>query len=211
MLRNAYTTLGRALEASALVDRPVHVSTILRDLVAEGMPERITLGWLMAHLRERSFGASMLVLGAVGTAPVVSVAVGLLLVPLAVQIMAGRRNVVLPSRIADRPMNSARVRYVIETMAAFLEYVEAFLHPRGHHIFRLRWLIGGVVLLLALSLFIPIPFSNMLPAFVIAMIALGYLERDGLLLALSLIAGSIAAVIASIGVYGAVLAALSFR
>jgi hypothetical protein len=153
----------------------------------------------------------MLVLGGVGMAPIVSVAAGLLLVPLAVEIMAGRRNVALPSMIADRPMKSARVRYVIKTMAAFFGHVEAFLHPRYQRIFRMKWLIGGVVLLLALSLLIPIPFSNILPAFVIAIIALGYLERDGLLLALALTTGVIAIAVASVGVYGIVLAALYLR
>jgi hypothetical protein len=198
------------LELDASGEALVHVSAILRGLVEGGMPERITLGWLMAHLRERSFGASMLVLGVIGMAPIVSVAVGLLLVPLAAQIMAGHRNVVLPAMIANRPFDSGRVRHALDGMAAFLGYVETFLNPRGHHIFRMKRLIGAVVLLLALSLFIPIPMSNMLPAFVIAMIALGYLERDGLLLGLSLIVGAVSIAIASVGIYGVALAALAY-
>lgn len=201
---------GGEADASVSAETHVHVSVVLRDLLAEAMPDRVTLGWLVAHLHERSFGASMLMLGIVGMAPIVSVAAGLLLVPLAVQIIAGRRNVALPAFIADRPIAAARITNAINKMAAPLAYVEAFLRPRGHRVFRMRRVIGGVVLLLALSLFIPIPFSNVLPAFVIAMIALGYLERDGLLLALSLIVGAIAVVIAIIGTYGLAHAAFGF-
>jgi hypothetical protein len=202
---------GNGPELCASGEAPVHVSAILRELVEGGMPERITLGWLMAHLRERSFGASMLALGVIGMAPIVSLAVGLLLLPLAAQIMAGHKNVVLPALIADRPIASRRTYTLIEGMAGFLGHIETFLHPRGNRIFRMKRLIGGVVLLLALSLLIPVPMSNVLPSFVIAMIALGYLERDGLVLGLSLLTGSVAIAIASVGVYGIALAALSLQ
>jgi len=39
---------------------------------------------------------------------------------------------------------------------------------------------GGACLLLAIILFLPIPFGNIPPAFAISAFALGILERDGL-------------------------------
>jgi hypothetical protein len=44
------------------------------------------------------------------------------------------------------------------------------------------------VLLSARLLLMPIPLSNILPAVLIALISLGYLEEDGVLLAISLLA-----------------------
>jgi hypothetical protein len=39
--------------------------------------------------------------------------------------------------------------------------------------------------------FIPIPLSNVIPALVIALIALAYIEEDGLLLSIALLAAAI--------------------
>ena len=40
-------------------------------------------------------------------------------------------------------------------------------------------------------MFIPIPLSNVIPALVIALIALAYIEEDGLLLSIALLAAAI--------------------
>jgi len=48
--------------------------------------------------------------------------------------------------------------------------------------------VGVVVLLTALILFAPVPMIQVVPALVIALISLAYLEEDGILLAISLFA-----------------------
>jgi hypothetical protein len=49
-------------------------------------------------------------------------------------------------------------------------------------------LVGTVVIILnALIVFAPIPLSNVVPAMVIALISLAYLEEDGLLLSIALL------------------------
>ncbi len=51
-------------------------------------------------------------------------------------------------------------------------------------------LVGLVVLILSAALvFIPIPMSNVVPALVIVLIALAWLEEDGLLLVIAMLAG----------------------
>jgi len=49
-------------------------------------------------------------------------------------------------------------------------------------------LVGSIVLLLAISLIWPVPLINIFPALVIAMISLAYIEEDGLLLCISVVA-----------------------
>jgi len=189
-------------------DRPVRVSAILTELVDAGMPDQVSLGWLLGHLEVSSFGAAMLVLGIAGMAPLISVPAGLLLIPLAGQLIAGHRNVVLPAAIAARPISSKRIGPVLRGASVVCRHIERFIRPRGRHVFGMNRLIGVIVLLLALTMFIPVPFSNLVPGFAIAMIALGYLERDGLLLALSLIAASVALVVALGTIYGLAVAAM---
>jgi hypothetical protein len=66
--------------------------------------------------------------------------------------------------------------------------------------------VGVVVLLLtAVLVLTPVALSNVAPAIVIALMSLAYVEDDGLLLCISLIAAIILIVIASAAIWGAVL------
>jgi hypothetical protein len=65
----------------------------------------------------------------------------------------------------------------------------------------------AVVLLSAVFIFIPIPLSNIVPALVIAFIALAWIEEDGLFLAVSLLAAMLVLAVTGVGVWGTVLGA----
>ena len=59
-------------------------------------------------------------------------------------------------------------------------------------------------MLTAVLLLTPVPLSNVAPAIVIALMSLAYVEDDGLLLCISLIAAIVLIVIASAAIWGAV-------
>lgn len=65
------------------------------------------------------------------------------------------------------------------------------LRPRWSVLYSLplRWFWGLWVLLMALIIFLPIPFGNLFPAVSLLMFGLGLLTRDGLMLVLSLLLG----------------------
>ena len=67
-----------------------------------------------------------------------------------------------------------------------LRYLEKAVHPRWHTpIEATKRLVGAVVVLLSATLmFIPIPLSNVVPALLIALISLAYLEEAPLSIAL---------------------------
>ena len=71
-----------------------------------------------------------------------------------------------------------------------LKYLEKVIHPRWptpHE--ATKRLVGTLVAILSVSLvFIPIALSNIVPASVIALILLAYIEEDGLLLLVGLMA-----------------------
>jgi hypothetical protein len=70
-----------------------------------------------------------------------------------------------------------------------LKRMEALIHPRLPTPFRAtKRLIGFSVLLLATTFVLPVPFSQLIPALVIMLIAFAYLEKDGILLCISLVA-----------------------
>jgi hypothetical protein len=67
---------------------------------------------------------------------------------------------------------------------------------------RTKRLVGAVIVLLSATLvFIPIPLSNVIPALVIALVSLAYLEEDGLLLSIALLAAVIVLMVATAAVW----------
>ena len=70
---------------------------------------------------------------------------------------------------------------------AVLKRIERFIRPRWRTPFEAtKRVVGVVVLLLAPTLIWPFPFSHIIPALVVGMLSLAYLEEDGVLLCLAL-------------------------
>ena len=64
--------------------------------------------------------------------------------------------------------------------------------------------VGSVLFLLGALLLVPIPFSNVVPALVIVLLAFAYLEGDGLLLWVALAAAAVSLAVAAAIVWGTI-------
>ena len=175
----------------------VAASVVLQRLHDEVPTDHFTLGWLIHSLHKRSFGIIMLLIALVAIAPGLSIVAGLLLMIPAFQMIAGKPAPVFPRRIATHPLPTRQLAAVVQRSVPALRYLEKAVHPRWHTpLEATKRLVGAVVLMLSATLvFIPIPLSNVVPALVIALISLAYLEEDGVLL---LIAMLIAVVVLSV-------------
>ena len=144
----------------------------------------------MSRLHKRSFGLIMLLLAVVAIAPGVSIVAGLLLMIPAFQMIAGQHMPVFPRRIAVRPLPTRHLAALVQRAVPVLRYLEKLIHPRWPTpLDATKRLVGAVVVLLNITLlFTPVPLSNVVPALVIALISLAYLEEDGLLLSIALLA-----------------------
>ena len=182
---------------------------MLQRLHDEAPPDYFTLGWLMGRLHKRSFGLIMLLLAVVAIAPGVSIISGLLLMIPAFQMIAGQHMPVFPRRIAVRPLPTRHLAALVQRAVPVLRYLEKLIHPRWPTpLDATKRLVGvGVVLLNITLLFTPVPLSNVVPALVIALISLAYLEEDGLLLSIALLAGVIVLTVESAAVWETILGA----
>jgi hypothetical protein len=182
-------------------------SRVLAQVIGQAPADYFTVGWLTSTLqRRRSFGFIMLFLGLLATIPVGSTLPGLMLAAMAVQLVGGRSEPVFPEFIRARRFRTSHLRRLGGRTVQLLTYFEKIVHPRGPMIFEaMKPVVGVVVLLLtAVLLLTPVPLSNVAPAIVIALMSLAYVEDDGLLLCISLIAAIILIVIASAAIWGAV-------
>ena len=178
------------LRSPADTELLVPTSAVLQRL-HDGMPtDHFTLGWLMQGLHKRSFGIIMLLLALVAITPGLSILAGVLLMIPAFQMIAGMPAPVFPRRIAARALPARHLAAVVQRSVPMLRYLERVVHPRWHTPLQAtKRLVGAVVVILSATLvFIPIPLSNVIPALVIGLISLAYIEEDGVLLAIALLA-----------------------
>jgi hypothetical protein len=180
-------------------------SRVLEQVIRQAPADYFTVGWLTSTLQQRSFGFVMLFLGLLATIPVGSTIPGLMLAAMAVQLVAGRREPVFPDFIRTHRLRTSHLRRLGGRAVQLLTYFEKAVHPRGPMIFEaMKPIVGVVVLLLtAVLLLTPVPLSNVAPAIVIALMSLAYVEDDGLLLCIALLAAIILIVIASAAIWGA--------
>ncbi|WP_271568192.1 exopolysaccharide biosynthesis protein [Bradyrhizobium sp. CCBAU 11386] len=187
----------------------VPASVLLQRLHDEAPADHFTLGWLMSRMHKRSFGLIMLLLAVVAVAPGVSIVAGLLLMIPAFQMILGQNMPVFPRRIAARPLPTRHLAALVQRAVPVLRSLEKLFHPRWPTPFdATKRLVGAVVVLLNITLlFTPVPLSNVVPALVIALISLAYLEEDGLLLSIALLASVVVLAVELAAVWETVLGA----
>ncbi len=164
-------------------DKPPRLSTILR-LLAESDKPHYTIAELIDVFQDRTFGALMLLFALLNLIPLPpgsSFILGAPLVVLAAQVTMGFRKIWLPQRVLQVPVRTSDLGRVTRRATPYLRFVERLLNPRLTVFFTSAGdrVIGLICLALAVLLFLPIPFANMLPALAIAFFSLALLERDG--------------------------------
>jgi len=161
----------------------------------------VTVGDLLAALRNRAFGISLILFGLPNLLPIpgLPIITGIVLVMLALQIVVGRDVPWLPDRIARTALPRAKLTAVMDRTLPLLASLEKVTRPR----FRLaagpaaRRAVGLAVLVLAVLLIIvPIPWIGSMPqGLALCVFGLGLTERDGVLVAAGFLLAAIAAAI----------------
>jgi hypothetical protein len=165
-------------------------SVVLDELLGSLCSGYVTLDWRMGKLGSRSFGIVLLLLALLGLLPGVSAIAGLLLAVPASQMILARSGPVFPRRVATRRFEAQRLARMVRRIVPALRWLERFIRPRWVTPFEAtKRVVGAVVLLLGGALLAPVPLSNVPPALVITLIAVAYLEEDGILLCAGLAAG----------------------
>jgi hypothetical protein len=181
----------------------VAASVVLQRLHDEMPADHFTLGWLMHSLHKRSFGIIMLLIALAAIVPGLSIVAGLLLMIPAFQMIASKSAQVFPGRIATRLLPTRHLAAVVQRFVPVLRYLEKVIHPRWHSpLGPTKRLVGAIVVMLSATLvFIPIPLSNVVPALVIALTSLAYIEEDGVLMSIALLAAVIVLTVATMAVW----------
>jgi hypothetical protein len=195
--------------ASVDLEMRVPTSVILEGLLHDAPKDHVTLNWIIDHLGARSFGIIMLIIALVGLVPGASPFIGILLAVPAIQMMMARPAPVLPRIIAGRKISTPRFVRLLHRVIPILKRMERVVRPRWRTPFEAtKRVLGIVILLLGATLLAPIPFSHIIPAVVVMLLAFAFLEEDGVLLSVALAAAVISLSITIAAVWGTIEASL---
>jgi hypothetical protein len=162
---------------------PPRTSELLEELVAKAPDGPVDLEWFLGHLDKRSFGLLLLLLGLLVIIPGIATIATLALLFPAVEMMLGRSAPSFPRFLSKRQFDFKRFKQFAVRARPLLLAIESISRPRwnARHDVTDR-LVGSVVFLLALSAGWPLPLVNVIPGVAVVLIAIAYLQEDGLLL-----------------------------
>jgi hypothetical protein len=96
-----------------------------------------------------------------------------------------RKSIALPKKIGKRNLVPGSYEKLRRWLFPALEFLERYSRPRGVALVRsyvTRLFLGAIIIVLAISMFIPIPGTNTLPAIGVFLIGFSLLEDDGAML-----------------------------
>jgi hypothetical protein len=167
-------------------DSKSSVTAVLRRFGERWEGERVSLGDIVGAMRQRGHGMMMLIFALPAMLPInlpgVAAIFGIPAGFVALQLLLRREHVWLPRALRERSVTREDFQSVISRSLPYVERIERLLKPRLTVLTETlgECLIGLTVLVLSLLLALPIPFTNIPLGFSIALLSLGLIERDGL-------------------------------
>lgn len=175
----------------------------LLDQLADGPPgDQLALGNLLDGLGPRGFGVLLFLAIPPSFFPGVAALIGSPVVMLVgLHLLLLRPHLWLPGFIARRGPHRELIIRFEHRFAPWLARLERWVKPRWEGMIDhplASSFTGFLLVLLGVLLALPIPFTNLLFALLLLLIALALLERDGRLLVVSWLAGSMAVLVIGI-------------
>lgn len=147
---------------------------------------KVTLAEILLLAQERIFGFLLIILSLPSALPVpapgYSVPFGILIFLLAIQLIVGAKTPWLPKQMMNHPIQLTTLQGFLKAGIPWLKRIEAIARPRLSYICTTlpgRVTIGIAIALMAISMMIPIPGTNTLPAMGIFVTSFGLSEDDG--------------------------------
>ncbi len=196
--------MGPAAQNMAISDR-------LARLVTDSDGDTVTLAWILEQLHERAFGLFLLVLALPCCIPFLYGIPQIVAVPLmfvSAQILLGRRVPWLPQKLGARTVSAEGLDTLAQRSGPWLERIEAVSRPRLVALTQppADRVVGLALVLFSASILVPLPGTNTVPGFAVVIVAMGLLQRDGVLVILGAAFGT--AWIGTLVFAGATLASL---
>ncbi len=166
------------------------------EQLAEAAPEEgFSLREIFDHLDESAFGAGLFLLALPCCIPFlygVPQVVAVPMMALAVQMFLGREEPWLPDALARRKIDKKGLTQMAAGGRKWLGWIEALIRPRLSGITgkTSERVIGAFLVAFCASILVPLPMTNTVPGFAVAITAFGLMQKDGLAVIAGLVVGT---------------------
>ncbi|MEQ9485246.1 exopolysaccharide biosynthesis protein [Coleofasciculus sp. F4-SAH-05] len=157
-----------------------------RYFFEEDRQPQVRLADILSFAGERIFGFLFVILSLPSALPVpapgYSIPFGIVMLILAFQLIIGAKRPWLPQKVMNGRMKLETVQGLVKGGIPWLKKIEAIARPRLAYICTSltgRVVIGVAIALMSISMMIPIPGTNTLPAIGIFVTGFGLIEDDG--------------------------------
>jgi hypothetical protein len=169
-----------------VTDEGRHVlEDVLDEAIGSSHGDKIRLADLLDEFGTRSFGP-ILVIAPIGSIPGLPIAIGAIIVLLAVQIIIGSEHAWMPKRLQETGFDRHKVEAWRARWHKWLERIDRVVRPR------LGWAVGGwaqwlasFCLIFLSATMVPlelVPMAVTLPGIAILFFGIGITARDGLMM-----------------------------
>jgi hypothetical protein len=174
-------------------------SATLRTLADEAHArDGLTVGEALETMGQSGFGFVMLLLSLPAMIPIpgpFGVVFGSALAIVALQFAFGIRSLWLPSLLRNRRISARAFGSLAHRASPMLRRIERLVRPGRMKALtgrRMPYILALPVFALAVAVALPIPFGNVAPVAAICVMAIGLVERDGLVVMLGLLLSLVA-------------------
>lgn len=169
-------------------------SEILQDVASGFTEDRITVFAIKDAIKEKGFAIMLLVFSLPLSIPLpvppgTTTIAALPLLVLSFQAAIGIKSPWLPDFIGQKSLKRTTLAAVVEKSAPFLRKIEKITKPRFSTVAYLLSgkMFGVLVMLCSLSIAVPLPLTNFIPAIGIVLLSLGLLSKDGAIMLLGIL------------------------
>jgi len=162
------------------------LSDILIELQSHIDGKDIPIKTLLGTFHERGFGFFLFLFALPAALPIpafgLNTIIALPLLLLTAQQALGRHTVWTPTKWQNKTISKKHIDSFVVKASPWIKRIEYFIRPRLSFITQGHFskLIGVLGFIMALAVSIPLPLTNTIPSFGIALMAMGVLMRDGL-------------------------------
>ena len=177
-------------------EKPMILTQVVEEIVEVPEGPTVSLREIVEAMGRVSF-TPLLLVPAIALAtplsgiPLFSSIMGTLIFLVALQMLMRRDHIWLPNWLLDLSTKSKRVELAFSKIKPFVSWIDTYPNARFTILTRRPFVIFPQVLCLLSGLFLPflefVPFSSSLVGLAVALLALGMLARDGLILCLGVI------------------------
>lgn len=167
----------------------------LEAMAARAPEEGYSLREIFDQLDESAFGAGLFLLALPCCIPFlygVPQVVSLPMMALAAQMVMGREQPWMPDKMAARKIDRKGLTQMSKGGRKWLGWIEAIVRPRLTLITgkRSERVIGAFLCFFCASILVPLPMTNTVPGFAVAIASFGLMQKDGLMVIAGLLIGT---------------------